>query len=84
MAHLNPQRGVHQISRLALARAACDWAPMSDRKETRLAGGSLLALSIILGSVGGAVLGQSSLGFLVGAGVGVLLLLLVWFLSRRV
>jgi len=47
------------------------------------AGGFLLAISIIAGVVGGAMLGQPSIGFLVGTGVGLLLLLAVWLLDRR-
>lgn len=46
-------------------------------------GGFLLALSIIVGAVAGIWLGQPSIGFLVGTGVGVLLLALVWLTDRR-
>ena len=37
----------------------------------RQAGGFVLALSILVGAIAGAVLHQSSVGFLVGLGVGV-------------
>lgn len=48
-----------------------------DRKFPR-AGGALLAGSILAGAVGGVLAGQPSIGFLVGAGLGLLLLGLVW------
>jgi len=47
-----------------------------------LAGGSLLALSLILGSLVGATRGQASLGFLAGLGVGLALLVAVWLVDR--
>ena len=47
------------------------------------AGGFILAASILVGAVGGALLRQSSLGFLVGAGFGVLVALLIWIVDRR-
>lgn len=46
------------------------------------AGGFLLALSILLGPVIGALFGQASLGFLAGLAIGVLLLLVVWLKDR--
>lgn len=56
---------------------------MEGRGRIRRAGGFILAASIIAGTVGGVILGQSSLGFLAGLGAGVLLALLVWLLDRR-
>jgi len=50
--------------------------------RTTQAGGFILALSILAGTIAGVVLHQSSIGFLVGLGVGVLLALLVWVLNR--
>jgi energy-converting hydrogenase Eha subunit B len=47
------------------------------------AGGFILATSIIVGAVAGTMLGQSSIGFIVGTGAGVLLALLVWLVDRR-
>jgi hypothetical protein len=47
------------------------------------AGGFVLALSILVGAVSGAVLHQSSIGMLAGVAVGVLLALLIWLLDRR-
>ncbi|MGQ0590121.1 MAG: hypothetical protein ACT4N8_11430 [Sphingosinicella sp.] len=52
------------------------------RKPMR-SGGALLALAILAGVVGGALLRQPSLGFLIGLGVGLVLLGLVWLADRR-
>ena len=52
-------------------------------KRSPMAGGFLLALSIIAGVIIGGLLGQPSIGFLVGLGVGVLLVGLVWLIDRR-
>lgn len=56
--------------------------PVSRRRGSA-AGGSLLALSIVVGVVIGAAYRQASIGFLAGLGVGVLLLGLVWLADRR-
>ena len=48
-----------------------------------MAGGSLLAVSMVAGVVVGTLYGQPSIGFLGGLGVGLLLLILVWLLTRR-
>jgi hypothetical protein len=53
-----------------------------DRKAPR-AGGVLLALSLLAGALIGIFAGQPSIGFLAGAGTGLLLLTLVWLLDRR-
>jgi hypothetical protein len=50
--------------------------------RTTQAGGFVLALSILVGAIAGAVMHQSSIGFLVGLGVGVVLALLIWVLDR--
>jgi len=47
------------------------------------AGGSILATAIIAGTVAGVIVGQSSIGFLAGAGTGALLLALFWWRTRR-
>lgn len=57
--------------------------PVASRRKGGMAGGSLLAFSLIVGAVVGTLYGQPSIGFLVGLGVGALLLLLVWLLDRR-
>ncbi|HVQ08647.1 MAG TPA: hypothetical protein VMS43_09450 [Allosphingosinicella sp.] len=53
-----------------------------DRKAIR-AGGALLALSLLAGALIGVFAGQPSIGFLAGAGIGLLLLTLIWLLDRR-
>lgn len=57
--------------------------PSAPRRDNPQAGGALLAGSLIVGAVGGAILGQPTLGFLVGAGVGVVLALIVWLRERE-
>ena len=47
------------------------------------AGGFLLAASILVGVVAGAITGQPSAGFLIGIAVGVALALLLWRRDRR-
>ncbi len=51
--------------------------------RTPMAGGFLLALSLIVGTVLGAGQGQASIGFVAGLGVGLLLLIAVWLIDRR-
>lgn len=52
------------------------------RKPVR-SGGALLAFAILAGVIGGALLRQPSLGFLIGLGAGLALLVLVWVADRR-
>lgn len=47
------------------------------------AGGSILALSILVGAVGGIILGQPSIGFLTGLAVGTAIALILWRKDRR-
>ncbi len=54
----------------------------SIRRHSR-AGGSLLAISIIAGTVAGTIAGESSVGFLVGVGAGLMMLAFVWLSDRR-
>ena len=53
------------------------------RNRAGRAGGSILAGSIIAGVIGGSILGQPSIGFLAGAGTGVLMALLLWLRDRK-
>lgn len=48
-----------------------------------MAGGFLLALSIMAGAVIGGLMGQPSIGLLAGTGVGLILLALIWWIDRR-
>ena len=56
---------------------------MDRRGRYTQAGGFILAVSIIAGTVVGVVVGQPSIGFLAGAGAGTLLALLFWLAERR-
>lgn len=46
------------------------------------AGGSLLAISIIAGTVGGTIARQPSIGFLVGLGAGLVMLAYIFIADR--
>ena len=50
--------------------------------RTPMAGGFLLAMSLIVGTVLGAGRGEASIGFVAGLGVGLALLLAVWLIER--
>ena len=67
---------------LALNGRACEGATMANTPRTSQAGGALLAGAILVGTITGIVLRQSSIGFLIGLGVGLVLLALVWWRSR--
>ncbi|WP_137864973.1 MULTISPECIES: hypothetical protein [unclassified Sphingomonas] len=50
--------------------------------KTPMAGGFLLALSLIIGVFAGIARGEASFGFVIGLGIGVALLALVWLIDR--
>lgn len=56
---------------------------MSQRVRYTQAAGSMLAISIIAGAVAGVIVGQPSIGVLVGTGAGILLAILFWLKERR-
>jgi hypothetical protein len=56
---------------------------MENGARYKQAGGSILAIAIIAGTVGGIIVGQPSIGVLVGTGAGVLLAVLFWLNDRR-
>lgn len=56
---------------------------MAARSNMPLAGGFLLCIALLAGALTGIFLGQPSIGFLVGAGVGVALVTLIWLLDRH-
>jgi hypothetical protein len=62
--------------------ARCHGAAMS-RQRPRRAGGALLALAIVGGAIAGVFAGESSIGVVGGAALGLVLMLGVWFLDRR-
>lgn len=51
-------------------------------KPAPIAGGALLALSLVIGTVIGVRQGQPSIGFLAGLGMGIALLLIVALVDR--
>lgn len=53
-----------------------------ESRPTNLAGGCLIALCVLAGVVWGAYEHQPSIGFLIGAGAGLALALLVWLFDR--
>lgn len=68
---------------MASRRGTWHGAGMSrSSKPAPIAGGALLALSLIVGTVIGVRLGQPSIGFLAGLGVGIALLLIVALIDR--
>jgi LytS/YehU family sensor histidine kinase len=62
---------------------SCQRPRMSQRTRYTQAAGSVLAISIIAGAVAGVIVGQPSIGFLVGLAAGVLLAILFWLNDRR-
>ncbi|HEX9964712.1 MAG TPA: hypothetical protein VGB04_06975 [Allosphingosinicella sp.] len=56
---------------------------MAQRTRSAQAAGFILAISIMAGAVGGSIVGQPSIGFLVGLTAGVLLAILFWLNERR-
>jgi hypothetical protein len=58
-------------------------AAMAGPRHHTRSGGSLLAVSLIAGALGGTIAGQPSIGFLVGLGVGLVMLTLIWLGERR-
>ena len=56
---------------------------MADQSKSSLAGGFLLCVALLAGALIGVFTGQPSIGFLIGAGIGLALLLLTWLWDRR-
>ena len=50
--------------------------------RTPMAGGFLLAVSLLAGTIIGAGRGEASMGFVAGLGVGLALLLVIWLIDR--
>lgn len=53
------------------------------KRRNMRAGGSLVALGTIVGTIGGGLMGQPSLGLLVGFATGAVAAVMVWLLDRR-
>jgi hypothetical protein len=62
---------------------SCHEPRMAKRRYYARAAGSMLAISIIAGAVAGTIVGQPSVGFLVGTAAGLLLVILFWLNDRR-
>ena len=56
---------------------------MANGSRYTQAAGSILAIAIITGTVGGIIVGQPSIGILVGTAAGALLAVLFWVNERR-
>ena len=54
--------------------------PSSHRAQ---AGGSILALSILVGAVAGIIAGQPSIGFIAGLAIGTAIALILWRRDRQ-
>ncbi len=68
---------------LPLAERPAVWHSLLMQKRSPRAGGFLLILCIFLGVVIGAMRGEPSLGFLIGAGLGVMAAIATWLIDRR-
>ena len=53
------------------------------RRSGTMAGGVFFAFGLIAGVVIGTLYGQPSIGMVAGAGIGLLLVALVWLIDRR-
>jgi hypothetical protein len=68
---------------LEARRTSCHERAMRGKARFTQAGGAILAIAIIAGTVAGVMVGQSSIGFLVGAAAGIAIALLIWLTDRR-
>lgn len=57
--------------------------PMLSPKPPSAAGGALIALAVMVGSIAGLILGQPTIGFLIGLALGVIAALLIWWTDRK-
>lgn len=56
--------------------------PSNSPRPAPIAGGALLALALVIGTVIGVRAGQPSLGFVLGLGAGIVLVLLIALIDR--
>jgi hypothetical protein len=56
---------------------------MSQSQPPARAGGFIIAAAILVGTVGGGMMGQPSIGFLAGAAAGILVAMAIWLRDRR-
>lgn len=79
--HLLAQRLVHQAE-AGIAVPKLRWGGMATNRDLQ-APGALLAGAIILGTVGGVLVGESSAGFLIGLAAGLVVMGLFWLRDRK-
>jgi hypothetical protein len=56
---------------------------MPAKSSAPLAGGFLLCIAVLAGALTGVFLGQPSIGFLVGIGIGLTIAVAIWLLDRK-
>jgi hypothetical protein len=56
---------------------------MAAKSNAPLAGGFLLSVCLLAGALIGVFMGQPSIGFLIGAGIGLTLAIAIWLLDSR-
>ena len=56
---------------------------MASKSNAPLAGGFLLSVALLTGALTGVFLGQPSIGFLIGAGIGLALAILIWLVDSK-
>jgi hypothetical protein len=56
---------------------------MSQSQPPARAGGFIIAAAILIGTVGGGLMGQPSIGFLAGASAGIVAAVAIWLRDRR-
>lgn len=53
-----------------------------DRRKNSTGAGAIIALLILVGTIGGGLMGQPSIGLLAGTAIGVLIAILLWLRER--
>ena len=53
-----------------------------DRRKNPTGAGAIIALLIMVGTIGGGLMGQPSIGLLAGAAIGILIAILLWLRER--
>lgn len=72
--------------RTALASASEAWQGFAmttpDRPKNATGAGAIIALLIMVGTIGGGLMGQPSIGLLTGTAAGILIAILLWLRER--